>query len=137
MFTIRSPRKLIATFGRDNVLFLRNEDMLPDVVDKKFGVLDQLSNFTGLDRSQFDPSSYSLVMNCNGAPDSGDEWGSCQNRTAAYRIAGGREMLAETRTLIYMHFWEECKLWAAEFGVVYHDCLSVMSRTQSQSHQAD
>jgi hypothetical protein len=136
MFTIRSPRKLIATFGRDNVLFLRNEDMLPDVVDKKSGVLDQLSNFTGLDRSQFDPSSFSFVTNCNGSS-SVKEWGVCQTRTAAYAIAGGREMLAETRTLIYMHFWEECKIWAAEFGVVYPDCLNVMTRTKSQSNQTD
>jgi hypothetical protein len=65
MFTIRSPRKLVGLFGRDNVLFLRKEDMLPEVVDKEGRVLDQLSNFTGLDRSQFDPSTYSVVTNYN------------------------------------------------------------------------
>jgi hypothetical protein len=65
MFTIRSPRKLVALFGRENVLFLSNEDMLPAVAKKRGGVLDQLSNFTGLDRSQFDPETYSVVTNCN------------------------------------------------------------------------
>jgi hypothetical protein len=64
-FTIRSPRKLVALFGRENALFLRNEDLLPEVVAKEGGVLDQLSNFTGLDRSQFDPSTYSVVTNYN------------------------------------------------------------------------
>jgi hypothetical protein len=129
-FTIRSPRKLLAMFGRDHVLFLRNEDMLPDVVDKEFGVLDQLSNFTGLDRSEFDPRSYSSIMNCNDKKGMDSVCG--QTRSASYVSTGGREMLPETRTLIYMHFWEECKIWAQEFGVVYPDCLNVMKRTRSQ-----
>ena len=130
-FTIKSPRKLLAIFGRENVLFLRNEDMLPDVVDKKFGVLDQLSNFTGLDRSGFNPGFYSTLTNCN---DNKGVYELCGNhtRSGSYASTGGREMLPETRTLIYMHFWEECKIWDKEFGVVYPDCLNVMKRTGSQ-----
>ena len=129
-FTIRSPRKLLALFGRENVLFLRNEDMLPDVVDKKFGVLDQLSNFTGLDRSGFDPSSYSSIVNCNDNKGVNHVCG--KTRLASYASTGGREMLPETRMLIYLHFWEECKIWAQEFGIVYPDCLNVVERTRSQ-----
>jgi hypothetical protein len=127
-FTIQSPRKLLALFGRENVLFLRNEKMLPDVIGKEFGVLDQLSNFTGLDRSQFDPKYYLSVTNCNDKKGMSSVCG--QTRSVAYVGAGGREMLPETRTLIYLHFWEECKIWEKEFGIVYPDCLSVMTRTQ-------
>jgi hypothetical protein len=125
MFTIRSPRKLVGLFGRDNVLFLRNEDMLPEVVDKQGGVLDQLSNFTGLDRSQFDPTTYSVVTNCN--DNKGMKSVCKQTRSSSYALSGGREMLPETRQLIYMYFWEECKIWAREFGVFYPDCLNVMA----------
>jgi hypothetical protein len=128
--TIQSPRKLLAMFGRDHVLFLRNEDMLPEVVDKRFGVLDQLSNFTGLDRSEFDPNSYSSIMNCNDKKGMNSVCG--KTRSASYANTGGREMLPETRTLIYMYFWEECKIWAREFGIVYPDCLNVMKRTRRQ-----
>jgi hypothetical protein len=131
MFTIQSPRKLIALFGRENVLFLRNEDMLPDVVAKEGGVLDQLSNFTGLDRSQFDPSTYSVVTNCN---DMKGMTSVCnKTRSSSYALSGGREMLPETRELIYMQFWEECKIWARDFGVIYPDCLTTMKRTQLDS----
>jgi hypothetical protein len=112
-FTINSPRKLVGLFGRENVLFLRNEDLLPAVVDKQGGVLDQLSNFTGLDRSEFDPRTYSVVTNCN--DNKGMKTVCNKTRSSSYALSGGREMLPETRTLIYMHFWEECKIWAAEF----------------------
>jgi hypothetical protein len=88
MFTIRSPRKLVALFGRENVLFLRNEDLLPllpAVVDKEGGVLDQISDFTGLDRSEFDPTTYSVVTNCNDSVCN-------KTRSSSYALSGGREM---------------------------------------------
>jgi hypothetical protein len=127
-FTINSPRKLIGLYGRENVLFVRNEDMLPEVVDKQGGVLDQISNFTGLDRSQYDPSTYSVVTNCNDNKGMKSVCG--KTRSSSYALSGGREMLPETRTLIYMRFWEECKIWNEEFGVMYSDCLNVIERTQ-------
>jgi hypothetical protein len=127
-FTISSPRKLIGLYGRENVLFVRNEDMLPEVVDKQGGVLDQISNFTGLDRSQYDPSTYSVVTNCNDNKGMKSVCG--KTRSSSYALSGGREMLPETRTLIYMRFWEECKIWNEEFGVMYSDCLNVIERTQ-------
>ena len=124
MFTVRSPKKLLALFGPENVMFLRNEDMLPSVVDKQGGVLDQISNFTGLDRSGFPTSSYSSVVNCN---DKKGVYQICgQTRSSSYAITGGREMLPETRKLIYLQFWEECKIWAKDFGIVYPDCLNIM-----------
>jgi hypothetical protein len=129
MFTINSPRKLIALFGRENVLFVRNEGMLPEVVDKEGGVLDQLSNFTGLDRSQFDHKTYSVVTNCNNMK--GMKSVCNKTRSSSYALSDGREMLPETRQLIYMQFWEECKIWARKFGVCYPDCLVAVKRTQS------
>jgi hypothetical protein len=113
MFTIRSPKKLVALFGRENVLFLRNEDLLPEVVDQQGGVLDQLSNFTGLDRSQFDPATYSVVTNCN--DNKGMKSVCNKTRSSSYALSGGREMLPETRTLIYFHFFEECKIWKRDY----------------------
>jgi hypothetical protein len=130
-FTINSPRKLVGLFGKENVLFVRNEDMLPEAVDKKGGVLDQLSNFTGLARSDFDPTTYSVVTNCN--DNKGMKSVCSKTRSSSYALSGGREMLPETRTLIYMRFWEECKIWAAEFGVIYPDCLNVIKSTQSNT----
>jgi hypothetical protein len=123
MFTIRSPKKLVALFGRDNVLFLRNEDLLPEVVDQQGGVLDQLSNFTGLDRSQFDPSTYSVVTNCNDAKGLANVCN--RTRSSSYALSGNREMLPETRTLIYMHFWEECKIWAREYVRTIYVCAQL------------
>ena len=123
--SVTNPRKLLGMFGTDNVLFLRNEDMLPSVVAKRGGVLDRLSEFTGLERRLFDQSVYSTVRNCN---DKAME--SCgTSRHSAYQKSGGRDMLPESRTLIYLHFLEECKIWAQEFGIEYPDCLNVLEDT--------
>jgi hypothetical protein len=120
-----SPRRLVAAFGRNNVWFGRNEDMLPDVVDKKGGFLDKLSNFTGLGRGGFATSSFKSIHNCN------DHKGKTANcgtkKSSGYAIAGHRAMLPETRQLIYLYFYEECKLWKEEFGIIYPDCLNAMS----------
>ena len=56
-----------------------------------------------------------------------------KTRSSSYALSGGRKMLPETRTLIYMRFWEECKIWAAEFGVIYADCLNVIERTHKNA----
>jgi hypothetical protein len=98
MFTIRSLRELVGLFGTENVLFLRNEDTLPAIVDKQGGVLDQLSNFTGINRSQFDPEPYSVVTNCN--DNKGMKSVCKQTRSSSYALSGGREMLPETQKLI-------------------------------------
>ena len=125
MNTVTNPRKLVEMFGANNVLFLRNEDMLPSVVANKGGVLDRLSEFTGLERSGFPRSAYSSVANCN---DKAME--TCgESRSSAYHKSGGREMLPESRTLIYLHFLEECKIWAREFGIEYPDCLNILKYT--------
>ena len=121
--TVVYPRRLKAMVG-DDALFLRNEDMLPSVVAKEGGLLDQVASFTGLDRGGFNESAYKRVSNCN---DKKGVFSKCsEERSDAYSIAGGRSMLPETRRLIYLQFWEECKIWKEEFGIEYPDCLNAM-----------
>ena len=112
--------------GTKNVLLLKNEDMLPSAVENEGGVLDQLSSFTGLARSEFPRHMYSRVSNCNdkAMEDCGE------SRSSSYHISNDREMLPESRTLVYLHFWEECKIWAKEFGIEFPDCLNVMDQPQ-------
>jgi hypothetical protein len=129
-FTIRSPRKLLGMFGPANVLFLRNEDLLPSVVDQPGGLLDQLVNFTGLERTGFDPTQYSGFTNCNDQRGTQRTCEGPSSKSSSYAMAGGRAMLPETRQLIYLQFWEECKIWAKEFGIYYPDCLNVIESTQ-------
>jgi hypothetical protein len=122
--TVETPRLLIQAFGRENLFFGRNEDMLPDVVDRKDGFLDQLSNFTGLERGGFTNEATSGFHNCN---DNKGNSANCTRKNSAYAIAGQQSMLPETRQLIYLHFQEECKLWQSEFGIEYPACLNAMS----------
>lgn len=107
----------------EKALFLKNEDMLPDQVER--GLLDRLSEFSGLNRSAFDPKTYQSISNCNS--DKGVDHSGCgSHKSSAYPIAGGREMLPETRTILYLRSLEECKLWSREFGIEYPSCLNVL-----------
>lgn len=118
-------RRLVSLVGRDNVLFLRNEDLLPERIDVT-GVLDQISSFTGLDRHQFQEQGLHSFTNCNHQKGLTHV---CDNMSAtrgSYEISGNRTMLRATRKFIYLKFWEECKIYANEFGIVYPDCLHVM-----------
>jgi hypothetical protein len=109
----------------DTVLFLRNEDMLPSVISQPGGALERIRDFTGLPIHGFSHRFTTHIFNCNNHK--GIDNVECGSRpTSAYRIAGNRSMLPETRRLIYLHMWEECKIWAREFGIVYPDCLNVM-----------
>jgi hypothetical protein len=120
--TVMNGRRLVALVGRNNVLFLRNEDMLPDVVEQPGGLLDRLSNFSGLDRTLFPQDGLRTIRNCNDIK--GDK-SKCGNRTSsAYEITGHREMLEATRSLIYLHFQQECQIWNEEFDITYPACLN-------------
>lgn len=119
------PRILLALLGKQNVLFLRSEDMEPDALDES-NFLQRLSNFTGL-TDNF-PAANSRT-NC------GDQRGAdqvCQSskpkahRGSSYRIAGNRTMLSATRELIYLCFSAECRIWKEEFGIVYPSCLRAL-----------
>jgi len=121
---VNSLRKLIEAFGRVNVLILRNEDMLPEVIEDRGGFLDQLSSFTDLSRNGFPVSATKSIHNCN--DHKGKDTSCGTTRTNVYGISGHRPMFEETRRLIYLYFHEECKIWKSEFGVEYPDCLNVL-----------
>jgi hypothetical protein len=124
--TVTAGRRIVDLVGRENVLFLRNEDMLPENIDQTDGMLDQIANFTGLERSKFTGPVLHTMMNCN---DNKGFSKTCQDDVSsrgAYAIAGDRHMLEKTRAFIYLHYQEECQIWAKEFGVVYPDCVNVL-----------
>uniref|UniRef100_A0A8J9SBQ8 Sulfotransferase domain-containing protein n=1 Tax=Phaeodactylum tricornutum TaxID=2850 RepID=A0A8J9SBQ8_PHATR len=118
-----------AMAGRENILYIRNEDLLPGVVARPGGVLDQLAAFTGLDRKGFDSQTFGEISNCNDQKGFVKKCGTAKSN--AYEITGGRSMLPETRTLIYLLYHEECKLWSQRYDVVYEDCLNVLEATKS------
>jgi hypothetical protein len=43
-----------------------------------------------------------------------------------YVITHHRPMLEATRRLMDIQLWEECKVWAEVFGIVYRDCLGAV-----------
>jgi hypothetical protein len=122
-------RRLVSLVGRENVLFLRNEDLLPDNIDKSH-VLDRISEFTGLDRNQFQQGLHSFT-NCNNQKGLTNVCGNMARR-GSYEISGNRTMLEATRKFIYLKFWEECKIYANEFGIVYPGCLHVIDNSAAR-----
>ena len=126
---VNSPRRYMAAFGKDNIFFARNEDMLPVYVDSKGGLLDRLSNFTGLDREGFRASAAKQIHNCNDVKGNEEV---CNKTSSSYSIAGGRPMLPKSRRLVYLFFATECKLWKEEFGIEYPDCLSALPSNEEE-----
>jgi hypothetical protein len=118
-------RRLVSLVGRENVMFLRNEDLLPERIDVA-GVLDRISNFTGLDRHHFQEQGLHSFTNCNNRKGLTHVCGNMTTARGSYEISGNRTMLRATRKIIYLKFFKECILYANEFGIVYPDCLHVM-----------
>lgn len=116
--TITTPRRLIQMVGKENVIFVKNEDMLPGVAEKEGGLLDQLSEKLQLDREGFNWTSV----------DTGPKCKNCTQNGVYHKTSHGRYMYPETREILYLQFLEECKVWAEEFGVEYPDCLNVLDR---------
>ena len=136
--------RLRETVGRERILMLKNEDLRPSRASAPGGVLDRLSAFTGLDRSLYDESVVGATTNCNDKKgshracddnenDNDTESSSSSSSSSSYGISGNRTMLPETRELIYLYFWEECKIWSEEFGVHYEDCVNVLPSSSSLS----
>ena len=111
--TVTIPRRLIKMVGRENVVFVKNEDMRPSQVYRDGGILDQLSEKLGISREGFGEAALSESSN-----------------TGGYQ-AQHRVMYPETRQLIYLQFLEECKVWATEFGVEYPDCLNILEQVKN------
>ena len=126
---VTSPRRFIAEFGKENIFFARNEDMLPVNVDRKGGLLDRLSSFTGLDREGFRASVAKQIHNCNDVKGNANV---CNQTSSSYSIAGGRSMLPESRRLVYLFFAAECKVWKEDFGIEYPECLSALPSNEEE-----
>jgi hypothetical protein len=129
--TVTAGRRLVALAGKEQVLFLKNEDMLPEHIDRSGGMLDQIANFTGLARSKFKGPGLHTMLNCNDnkgfqSKCGGQEEGSSSR--GSYEIAGHRKMLEKTRAFIYLQYQEECLIWKEEFGITYPDCVNVLEK---------
>lgn len=124
--TVTAGRRLVALAGKEQVLFLRNEDMLPEHIDRAGGMLDQIANFTGLARSKFTGPGLHTMLNCNDNKGFQSKCHEGSSSRGSYEIAGNRKMLEKTRAFIYLHYQEECQIWAKEFGVMYLDCVNVL-----------
>lgn len=116
--------------GRENVLVIKNEDLLPEKVSRQGGSLDQLSSFLGIDRDLFDAEILKSRTNCNdGNLFSRGIGAKCKDRefpstSLTYPISGNRAMLPKTRKLIYIIASEACQLLTQYFDhVQYDDCL--------------
>ena len=117
----------------NNFLAIKSEDMNPNNLDSS-QFLDRLATFLDVSKDDFDDEVLHSFRNC------GDHKGGskthCESKSSGYAITGGREMLKESRELVYLYFAEECKLWAEEFGIVYKDCLDVRERYIIGSNQS-
>jgi hypothetical protein len=107
-----------------DVLVLKSEDMKPDRVLSN-GFVTRLADFVGVSPDGFNTTVLHSYANC------GDNKGTdsqCSEASSAYEITGYRSMLEASRELVYLHFAEECKLWAEELGVVYEGCLAIRNK---------
>jgi hypothetical protein len=121
---------VIEMVGRERVIFLKNEDMLPGVVDLKGGLVDQLSKLTNLAREKFPQQVLNSKTNCNNAENNRGPKRTCNvtSNSEGYAVNGNRPMIPETRQLIYVIMSKECQLWSEHFGIVYDDCIGALPR---------
>jgi len=121
----KNPLMLAKVVGKENVLFVRNEDMKPENIFNS-GLLERLSEFTGLSLDGFDTSVAASRTNCN-ANKGGKADCSKVQATSGYAITRGRPMLEKTRNLIYLRFHYVCKVWLQEYGIKYPECLDAIN----------
>lgn len=129
--SVDGPRKVLAEMGNKNVIFLKNEDMMPDHVESS-GFLEKLASVSGLALDGFDQEVVSSRTNCNAGQGlrttCSEKHGKSRGVDSAYPVAQHRPMLEATRNLIYIMWNEECQVWAEEFGIVYEACLSAFAQ---------
>lgn len=121
-------RRMQALVGKENLIVLRNEDLVPGRVNLAGGVLDKLSNATGLAKDGFDDAVLSSRSNCNAHKGYGSK--ACtekSHQSGGYPVTHNRPMLDATRSFIYLQWHAECRIWAAEFGIVYPECLDAIA----------
>lgn len=126
--TVKVPRRLVHLLGSENILFLKSENMKASNGQLNH-FLSRLGDFTGLPAAKFNDTVARGRTNCNAKKGFGNECDSGNSTSSTgYPITHFRPLLEETRKLIYIQFFEECKVWQREFGIVYQDCLDILSR---------
>ena len=121
--SVMNPRQWIAMLGRDNLLFIKNEDMSPADPSRLGSLTDQISTFIGLTKDGFSKSILGARTNCGDMKGDRQE---CHAASGTYQISGKREMLPHTKDIIYLQFLEECNIWSKEFDVHYPACLNIL-----------
>lgn len=132
-------RRLRELVGPENLLVLKNEDLLPHRILSS-GALEKISKLTGLSVDGFDEETLGSRSNCNAnkgfankCADETDDDGMPNPR--GYPVTEDRPMLEASRRFIYLQWHEECQVWAKEFGIVYQDCLSVLDGAEEYVEQ--
>jgi hypothetical protein len=108
-----------------SILVWKSEDMVPDRIVAS-GFLAKLADFVGISPDGFDNSTLQSFANCG--DNKGTQTQCLESSQGAYEITQHRPMLEASRELVYLHFAEECNVWAEAFGVVYEECLAVRKK---------
>jgi hypothetical protein len=125
-YSVWNTRRILALVGKDNLIFLTNEDLQPDRVQLPGGVLDRLSEATKLAKDGFDETILHSRSNCNSNKGIDALCTDERHNSVGYPVTHNRPMLEATRRFIYLPWHAECKVWAEEFGIVYPDCLAAI-----------
>jgi len=109
--------------------FVKMEDMKYHSENPKSHTqfLTTLASFLNISPQNFNQTIARGQTNCNAQKGYQQL---CQDSPNTYAITHHRPMLETTREWIYMQFWEECKVWSEEFGIVYPECLRSVPRQQ-------
>ncbi len=127
------PFTWIHLVGHENLLVLKNEDMLPETIDRRGGLIEQLSRFLCIDQDSFNSKIVKSRTNCNDGNTisrgmdtkciNGSKDSDQRALSSSYPISGNRAMLSQTRKLIYMIAAEACRLIKEYYHhVVYDGC---------------
>ena len=111
--------RMINLVGRENILFLKNEDLHPTRITST-NTLNRLSEFLSIDINQFGNEKNEMT-NCN------NEKGTniiCTrvNPLGAYETSQGMLLLPKTRELIYSFCQNACTIWKEKLLIDYPNC---------------
>lgn len=110
--------RLVQLVGRQNVLFVRTEDLEPAQIESS-GTLQQLATFLSI-RIQDFGNETGQRTNCNN--NKGPSVVCKDSIPGVYQISGNRKMLDTTRYLIYSFFQSACTTWYEQFDLDYPNC---------------
>ena len=111
--------EMINLVGRQNLLFLKSEDLLPSRIHS-LGTLSRLSTFLSIDIQQFGNESYEMT-NCNN--EKGTEIVCTHSDVVgSYDTSRGVILSENTRKMIFSFCQNACILWREKLDVDYPNC---------------